>query len=872
MILCIASVLLIPSQTPGMAIVRRLVLTPKPDVGKIDVRKFGTSYKAGDGRVFVLLNENAEWKAAAQSLLPYCTTLKAIPPRMSGVASTQAQLDRFVAKLRAARKEYTGLPTFQGRLTKLEMRNPRGIKGQTARLDWSESRKPSLPIRTVLPPAEPAAEVWVNDGPYNLQSPSQEGGGALSPINGRIGDAAYDFSNPSRIFAAAGRGGVWRSENNGIDWTPLSDNWLSMATNVVKTNPNLPGRVYVGTGDFPTNFGTPMGIMFSDDNGDTWEQRGADEFSDTLITDIAVSPTTPTKLFVASGGSTGGKNLLWVTPDEGVTWSKAIDVQARWTDLDISDLTGGKRYIYAAGTTGDANVILYRSEDDGATFTSLSIPTAVDGDRPYISCSKVKPSVVYLHYHLSQRVWKNTGRGGTWVEITGDLIDTAGSDWAQEDFNYGIQCVRRNTQLASIDALFVQNTDTYVTKIGSATDGTAGDQWKSFTLNYTGSDLIHVDHHGIIPHPTDPLKMLFCNDGGIYSCFYEMNPNNGVFTTLNKNLVTALVSRISIPFVPANGVLAGMQDNGMGYVGGDFTNWGNVYNGDLGHSAINPQFPANMVLMPANFAQGNDEEDPPGFIIETTDDWLTKEKRAVDTKGDKRRSSCPIAYDPTLPRFIYAATNYLYRYDRLNQTWESKLGNQKLDSQEHVRHLAVAPTNPNRIYTVGKTGDVYRSDDAGANWKIISEGVSGLPNVTLSHVSVDPNNDKRVLVAIEETGLATKLYECLDTTADPAVWIDRHGALGNPQLPKVPIIAIARHPNQPSSFWFVASDAGVFMTKDSGASWSDLTPDGTFPNVPVTDIKIQASTARIFVSTYGRGVWHRSLPRALQTKNPRGGG
>ena len=857
-VLAIASLVLRPE--PGLDVVRRLILTVKPGQERPNVKKWGESYVAGDGRVFLRVREGVSWKLAATRLAGVANRIVAVPPRLSGMARNQAELDSARKKVYLARKEYALLAGVAGLKAPPLPKAPRGIGGQQTRLEWSEPRSWKAPSRGPKPAAVALPEVWVNAGPYNLQVASQYGSG-VSPINGRINDAAYDFGNTQRIFAAAGRGGVWRSENGGIDWAPLSDSWASMATNVVKTNPGLPNRVYVGMGDYPTNYGLAMGLMVSQDNGATWTQRGADQFASTLIADIAVSPTTAPKLFVASGGGTGGTNALYVSPDEGVTWQTAIPTPTRWTDLEISDLIDGKRYIYAAGTLGGTSVVLYRSDDDGQSFSSMSVPEAIDGDRPYISSSKIRPDIVYLHYNRSQRVWKNTGRAGTWVEITGDLIEDSGSNWAQEDFNYGITCVKRVAGLATVDAVFVQNTDTYVTDAASP-DGTASNIWKSFCNGYTGDDLTHVDHHGIIPHPTDPFQLLFVNDGGIYRCFYEATPNNGVFTPLSKNLVAALVSRISVPFVPANGILAGMQDNGMGYVGGDFTNWGNVVAGDLGHTAINPSFPANMYVMPPNFGVGNDPEDPPGYLIETTDDWQTQQQRPVDTFGDKRRSSPPIAIDPSQSRFVYVATNYLYRYDLLTQTWESKLGNQVLDSLEHVRHLAVAPSNSNRIYTVGKSGEVYMSPDRGVSWKEIGGALSPLPNGTLSHISVDPTDEKRVLVSREEGDNSSKLYECLDTTAADPVWVSRHGINGGSILPKDPIIAIARHPVRPSTAWFVASDSGVYMTQNGGADWSDLTPDGTFPNVPVTDIKIQESTSRIFVSTYGRGVWHRSLPRA----------
>lgn len=857
MVTVLVAALALESSGLGLTVVRRLIIDPKPDVPVSVSPSEGSSYTDGNGDVHIVLDSATSWTEMAQKWKGKCDRIVAVPPRVGGQALAAAEIDKSRRDFRLAVKEFEKVEELLGQKPSAKKISARGLNGQSIRLDYQQTRKKEFKQIEPMPTPTRAFGQWVYDGPTNMNGYEQEGFG-VGFINGRANDAAFDYQNPSRLYAATGRGGIWRSDNNGVTWIPLSDTWPTMGTNVIRTNPTLAQHVYAGTGDHPTGFGAGHGIMVSTDKGQTWAQRGQTQFDDMMITDIAVSPVNPSRLIVASGGPSSKKNLLYVTNDEGLTWSSPLTTTIEWTDLEIAEPVNGIRTIYAAGKRASRDLVLYRSDDDGASFTSMSVPAAVDKDFPYITSSKVSPKRLYLHYTFSQRVWVNSGTNGAWVEITDDLITEAGSDWSQESFNYGITCVKRNTLLAPVDVLFIQNTDTYVTELASAADGTAAGDWKSFCFSYTSNDLIHVDHHGVIPHPTDPLQILFCTDGGVYRCFYENLTNEGIFTSLNANLGASLASRISVPFEPVNGALVGFQDNGMGYVGGDFGNWANVANGDLGHSAINPGFPANMYVMPANFGQGSDPNIP-GYIIETSDDWQTRVERPVNTFGDKRRSSCPVAFGP-MPRYVYVATNYMYRYDRQTQTWASKLGNQILDAEEHVRHFQVSPTNPNRIYTVGKTGDVYMTKDGGAGWKLISEGVSGLPNFTLSHVSIDPTNEKRVLVAVEEGGLNTKLYECLDTEADPPVWTDKHGIMGGFILPKQPIIAIARHPTKGATTWFVAGDAGVFMTADSGSTWTDMTPEGSFPNVPCTDIKIQASTSRIFVTTYGRGVWHRQLP------------
>ena len=48
---------------------------------------------------------------------------------------------------------------------------------------------------------------------------------AIGPavMGGRVDDVAVDERNPSTIFVGAASGGVWKTTNMGVTWTPLFD-------------------------------------------------------------------------------------------------------------------------------------------------------------------------------------------------------------------------------------------------------------------------------------------------------------------------------------------------------------------------------------------------------------------------------------------------------------------------------------------------------------------------------------------------------------------------------------------------------------------------------------------------------------------------
>jgi hypothetical protein len=56
----------------------------------------------------------------------------------------------------------------------------------------------------------------------------------------------------------------------------------------------------------------------------------------------------------------------------------------------------------------------------------------------------------------------------------------------------------------------------------------------------------------------------------------------------------------------------------------------------------------------------------------------------------------------------------------------------------------------------------------------------------------------------------------------------------------------------------VASDLGVFVTSDGGATWLRL--GNGLPQAPVLDIRYHKPTQTLHAATFGRGMWKLRLP------------
>ena len=107
--------------------------------------------------------------------------------------------------------------------------------------------------------------VWVERGPTN--------------IGARVTDLAVHPTSTNVVYAAMASGGVFKSTNGGINWTPIFDEQAVLTIGDLAIDPNNPSTIYVGTGEANSSsfswFGE--GLYKSTDAGVTWSYIGLEE-------------------------------------------------------------------------------------------------------------------------------------------------------------------------------------------------------------------------------------------------------------------------------------------------------------------------------------------------------------------------------------------------------------------------------------------------------------------------------------------------------------------------------------------------------------------------------------------------------------------
>jgi photosystem II stability/assembly factor-like uncharacterized protein len=211
----------------------------------------------------------------------------------------------------------------------------------------------SLPL--VAPPAQvQAARQQTAAGTVDLDPAIQ--GTALryrhiGPVGNRTSAIAGIPGDPNTYYAGAASGGIWKTTDAGVHWTPVFDDKDVSSIGALAVAPSNPNIVWAGTGEpfIRSHISLGNGVYKSTDAGRTWMRMGLD--SSGRVGRIVIDPGNADIVFVAAQGHSYGPQQergIYRTTDGGRTWTRVLFVDENTGGIDVVMHPNDARTLFAA--------------------------------------------------------------------------------------------------------------------------------------------------------------------------------------------------------------------------------------------------------------------------------------------------------------------------------------------------------------------------------------------------------------------------------------------------------------------------------------------------------------------------------------------
>lgn len=689
---------------------------------------------------------------------------------------------------------------------------------------------------------------------------------AIGPaiMGGRIDDIAVAETSPRTIYLGAAAGGLWKSTDSGMTWTPLFDNEPDPSIGAVAVAPSNPSIVWVGTGEANNRQSASWGdgVYKSTDGGTTWSHMGLDDTQ--AIGRVVIDPTNPDVVYVAAVGHLWGSNAergLFKTADGGKTWNKVLFINDDTGVTDVAIDPQSPTTLYAAAyerrrTTwgfngGGPNSGVYKSTDAGANWTKLTadLPNTGDSGRIAVAVYRKDPNIVYalIQNNKDGGVFRSEDKGVTWKKMSSE--DPRPSYFSQIRID-------PNNDLR----IWMGGVNLYYSDDGGK------------TFNQQRVRDVHSDFHGIWIDPENSNFMLVGCDGGIY----ESRDAGRDWDHLNV-MPLGQAYEVGYDNQQPYHLCAGYQDNAEWC--GPSRTW---FAGGIPNSAW------FMVGGGDGFYVKPDPADPDTIYTESQDgnierrDLRTNEALSVrpvpqkDTDPPYRFNwNSPLLISSRDHNTIYYGGNFLFKSTDRGDSW-TKLGGDLTTGVDRntlpilgqlptkdtlslydgvewyptITTIDESPASSSVLWVGTDDGNLQVSRDGGQNWENVVSHVPGVPKGTyVTRVVASKFDEGTAYVTFDghrSNDFHVYLYK---TTNYGHTW--RNMGSGIPQETGT-LHVIREHPND-RNVLFVGAEFGAYFSLDGGDHWNKLKMG--LPTVPVDDIQIQPRENDLILATHGRSIY-----------------
>jgi hypothetical protein len=676
---------------------------------------------------------------------------------------------------------------------------------------------------------------WISIGPAPLFS-------GYTIDSGRVLSIAVNPSNANHWLIGSTGGGIWTTFDGGTTWSPRTDGQSTLFMGAIAFAPGNPNIVYAGTGNFMLGgdaYGG-KGLLKSTNGGNNWNLIPSTslEFDGLAFSDITVDPVSPVRLLVATNfdtvlaGHTRSSVAFGVykSVDGGNSWSRRLTGQA--LDLEMHPSNFNNQYAGFRGNEAEGSSRgVYRTLDAGENWNPIVGPWSSSGGNSWlaIAISPANPNVLYISMQGTDTtnclgLWKTTNAWAATPTWTSLPVPTP--------VDY---CVGRPNFTMLVDSL---NADILYT--GGLDVWRFDGAWRRLSDFAHAFDL-HPDQNSLA---WSNDRLIVANDGGVHSICQHNCITLPAWVSHNEEL--SVIQFYSGSVHPNRlTAMGGSQDNGVArWLGG--SSWQMFLYGDGMDSFFSQDHPDSKWAAAVQQL---------GTIF-TLDSGANYDSAQNGIDAENRPFFTHFAPCPDGDNTVLTASNRLWRTNQFflesDPLWFSNSpAFHGFPFSAYLPAFDFAPGFLCSGYALGTAeGELRLTTTHGTSWTDLDPG-NNLPDRYVSDLMFDPGDPDILYVTF--TGFDN------DVPHQPGHVFKTTNALSasprwtNISPPSdVPVNTIFLDPGD-SNVIFVGTDAGIWRSSNSGATWIHHGLERGFPNVAVDELKGNNETLIAF--THGRGAF-----------------
>jgi len=686
-------------------------------------------------------------------------------------------------------------------------------------------------------------------------------GGRVTAYSG-VRQQPYTF-----YFGGVG-GGVWKTEDAGITWAPISDGQITSTGSIgsIDVAPSNPNHVWVGTGSaaIRSNVIIGRGVYKSLDAGKTWQFMGLKESGQ--IGGIKVHPFNPNTVWLAALGSPFGPNDergVFKTTDGGKTWKKTLfvnnetgarDIEVDWENPDILYAAMYKGFrkgwdIISGGPASEGGI--YKSIDGGETWKHIT------NGLPKDLIGKIDIDIARSNHNVLYAMVEGLGNQGGLYRS-----NDAGESWAI--VNSSQQLRARPFYFHYVNVNPKNENEVWVNELSlrKSTDG-----GKTFPITV---DNPHGDNHGMWFNPDNPNIILQVSDGGA-----NVSLNAGKSWSSILNQPTGEYYMVAVDEQYPYRLYMPQQDNTTLIIPSvPPVSWGFEHPAQAWQQASGCETGQIWPKPDGKVVWGACKGEVGRYNTVTGQEkhyWVYPQNRYGHDPDDMKfrfPRQTVVYVSPHDSRVIYQASHVLHRSIDEGITWDiispdltAKEPQYQIVSGGPITRDVTGEEVYSTIYSMiesrlekgviwvgANDGPVSVTRDNGKTWKNVTP--KELVGARIQTVEDSPHMKGRAYIAayrfMREHDLKPYIYRTDNYGETWTLLTD--GKNGIPA--DFPTRVVREDPKQPGLL-YAGTEFGFFISFNAGKNWQPFQQN--LPTTPVTDIKIHRGD--LVISTMGRSAW-----------------